>query len=93
MSDPLHPKGKRSAWSDAIDVLMFALDMFKKLRRNRHKDHWRSDAVTDAYLFDRMDDEVRELLDAMVGEGAQCVRDECADVGNFAMMIHSRWRR
>lgn len=77
-------------------VLSFALAMEAKLDRNRHKgdsEGWRKDAPR--ALFDRLEEEVRELKLALrLGrarwyETAQIsdIISEAADVANFAMML------
>ncbi len=79
-------------------VLEFAQDMQFKLDKNKHKkcDTMNPDGKgrgwedCDLYwLMGRMQDEIRELDDELgiTGDWADAML-ECADVGNFAMMIH-----
>ena len=77
------------------EIVSFAQDMELKLRKNAHEDEpgcnsgWESCSVE--YLTSRLVQEVGELLRAIEkGESLDCVQAECADVGNFTMMIHSR---
>ena len=85
----------RSKKSDLSAVLKFAKVMLKKLYKNRHKAHW-SEADYD-YLISRLDDEVDELKAEILRlynksghlnrrRAMKAIR-ECADVGNFSMMI------
>jgi NTP pyrophosphatase (non-canonical NTP hydrolase) len=69
-------------------VLKFALEMEKKLAKNRHKgnaENWQMAGAK--ILFRLLRDEVDELAEAL----DHCVPEdsikECADVANFAMMI------
>jgi hypothetical protein len=65
--------------------------MWKKLRENRHKHHWRE--VRDFHFYRRrIDDELAELDRAQRFVSPKAVMREAADVGNFAMMIHDRAR-
>lgn len=71
-------------------VRWFEKFMLSKLRKNRHKGHWNSCAIT--YLLHRLNIERRELdsiykrwLDGQAT--AEQVINEAADVANFAMMI------
>ena len=74
-------------WVDA-----FADDMEAKLAENRHKGDRAGWAECDAlWLLSRLMREVAELTDVLGDEGLadrrHCIRRECADVANFAMMI------
>lgn len=68
----------------------FATQMNVKLQENTHKGGWLH--CNQWWLLERLKDEVKELEEAM-GQAAhgeiriQEVIRECADVGNFAMMI------
>lgn len=67
--------------------------MRRKLRRNRGKLHWREPGVSDAYLMQRLADEVMELaelIDPGVTATSDEVWEEAADVANFAAMIADR---
>lgn len=91
----------RAQKSDLSAVLRFAKVMLKKLYKNRHKAHW-SEADYD-YLLQRLYDEVEELKEEMLrlysGEmklkhrtARKAIR-ECADAGNFCMMIADNLQR
>lgn len=68
------------------EVLWFAEQMEKKLKKNDNKPHW-LDSSPD-YLLERLCDEVKELMQARQhGKSPTFVIKECADVANFAMMI------
>lgn len=88
--------------STAIRVARFAVAMEAKLEQNRHKgagpEGWRSMPPRD--LVRRMYDEIMEVIEAVGSKGldgnvhaircgtdAGVVLDECADIGNFAMML------
>ena len=63
---------------------------FEKLRENEHKTDWKD--LSFEYLFNRVVDEVKELREAFeepeVNEaGFKAIRNEAADVANFAHMI------
>ena len=87
-SDPCGEVARESA-DDALAIERFAAHMFAKLRANMHKAHWST--VEEAWLFARLVEEVGELAAALLAHDEDAIRDECADVGNFAMMIHE-WR-
>ena len=59
-----------------------------KLALNRHKLHWRDASVPEAYLAERLMEEVLELLSA---DGPEAWA-EAADVANLAAMIAERRR-
>ena len=84
MSDPLGKKPRQER-VDADCVYDLSTRMMKKLRQNCHKAHW--DTVTNYWLLARLNDEVRELQDAMMNDAPELIADECADVANFAAMI------
>ena len=68
------------------EVMDFAELCEKKLRKNDYKPHWRGAALD--YLRKRLSEEVNELRRAIDDNtSVETVRDECADVANFAMMI------
>lgn len=92
MSDSEWRRNVSRSWlPDAVAICSFAWSMWKKLRANRWKAHWRE---FDDYGFyrRRIDDELSELDRAQRFEGSREVMGESADVGNFAMMIHDRAR-
>jgi|LGOV01.1.fsa_nt_gb NTP pyrophosphatase (non-canonical NTP hydrolase) len=67
-------------------VAEFVSAMENKLKGADHKPHWSTCSVD--YLFGRLLDEVEELTEAFdTGQSPEEIRDECADVANFAMMI------
>ena len=95
----------RHWWYDAMGVLRFAWSMWKKLRANRHKEHW---TEYGDYIFfrGRIENELDEL-DLAHRAKVNLVRkvpspkfvsecrwemEEAADAGNFLMMIHERAR-
>ncbi len=62
----------------------------EKLRQNEHKKGW--DSVTFEYAYFRLIEEVGELSEALRAqevnpEGYKNIRQEAADVANFAHMI------
>lgn len=62
--------------------------MLKKLRENDHKTHWRNEDIRD--LFRMLVHETVELeqeLDKSDGASPVKIARECADIGNFALMI------
>jgi NTP pyrophosphatase (non-canonical NTP hydrolase) len=66
-------------------VQSFGLAMVNKLDANAHKEHW--SCATSLYLLERLREEVLELATALDGGDNTSIRDEAADVANFAMMI------
>lgn len=80
-------------------TLGFVVDMKYKLRLNNHKGHWKDYDITALVAW--LDEEVRELK-AAVHELSQFgvtdkrlldVVHECADIGNFGMMIADNCKR
>lgn len=74
------------------EVLAFAMEMELRLRANDHKAHWPT--LYRWRLFARLEEEMSELKRALEqadryyhDEHATAVREEAADVGNFAMMV------
>lgn len=83
MSRRLEPRGP---------VKRFALEMERRLRANDHKGDtgWREES--DAWLFEALQLEVKELekaIDVYMPNKRRCrqIIHEAADVANFAMMI------
>ena len=73
-----------------IAIQWFAILMQGKLNENAHKGNW--DNCEMGYLRRRLSQEVAELKRALDkhkrgNATAEDVRNECADVANFAMMI------
>lgn len=68
-----------------MPVRRFSLLMELKLRKNDHKGGW-SDTTLET-LLELLEDEVRELRDAIRNGDPLDIAQECADVGNYAMMI------
>ena len=84
---------RRTSEEEQIAVELFAADMRRKLRKNSHKKSWKDPDVSVWYLFDRLEEEVKELKEALrKGLPETEIIDECADVGNMAMMIADKVR-
>lgn len=84
---------RRTSEEEQIAVELFASDMRRKLRKNSHKKSWKDPDVSVLYLFNRLGEEVLELKEAISnGLPATEIIDECADVGNMAMMIADKVR-
>jgi NTP pyrophosphatase (non-canonical NTP hydrolase) len=66
-------------------VADFAIHMKHKLLLTRHRAHWK--ALSVEALCSRMEEEVKELREAIKGGDRKAVVLEAADVANFAMMI------
>ena len=58
----------------------------KKLRANSYKSHWRDDIPS--RMFRRLCEEVGELGEVLMEGDSIAISLECADVANFAAMIH-----
>lgn len=71
-------------------VLSFAHEMEGKLTLNRHKgDRAGWLAMSPEQLIQRLRDEIIELETAIQSmESSTVIQKECADIGNFAMMLH-----
>lgn len=70
----------------------FAVEMRSTLFDNLHKGGWQD--CTDAYLIERLEEEVKELKIAIQhGAPKELILRESADVANFAMMIADPGRR
>ena len=88
--DPIG-KHKRDTFSDWQAVISFTESMIEKLGENEHKAHW--DTVDEAYLMRRLEEETKELAEALAkGDTAEIIR-EAADIANFAMMIADKQKR
>ena len=71
------------------EVLCFAQDMERKLRRNANKTPWREHTL--GYILQRLKEEVEELQEELEWKNKGCcsfIEVEAVDVGNFAMMLH-----
>jgi NTP pyrophosphatase (non-canonical NTP hydrolase) len=87
-------------WVSKIDPAVIAITktMQFKLDKNQHKEcdimnpdgkgrHWRH--CNTKWLLGRIREETIELEDAVdLNEGIEAIKKECADIANFAMMIH-----
>ena len=71
---------------DIEAVTAFGNDMRKKLHQNANKGGWRG--ITNQTLLKLLVGELQELIEALEEGTPDEIRDECADIGNFAMMIH-----
>lgn len=79
-------------------VIAIAKDMQYKLNKNFHKGcpdgkgrTW--ETCTVEWLIGRIRDEVKEIEDELAKGNVKEARLECADVANFAMMIHDKLGR
>jgi len=77
-------KTDRDFDADRRKAYWFSFKMVEKLFKNRRKSHWST--VGCDYLLDRLIEELEELKEARGGSADEII-SECADVGNFAMMI------
>jgi hypothetical protein len=72
---------------------IFAEEMERKLK-TKDEEHgeagWLNGGTTVRFLKDRLTEEMRELYSAFDDCNKDELLDECLDVANFAMMIHSR---
>ena len=72
----------------------FAHEMEKKLRKfdqDRGMQGWEDAGYM--YLFQRMDEEMIELLEAFESRDVEKIMSECIDVANFGMMIYDKCTR
>lgn len=84
-------------------VLEFAQTMEQQLRNNDWKGHWRD--CNFQFLHGKLKEETDEIksayIDLKLGEDKarmtdirmKLLREECADAGNFAMMIHDNFSK
>jgi len=91
MNDPLSLNGLRLEESDKASVQSFSETMVFKLRKNSHKAHWGTMPI--GFLLSRLHEEIGELELALAFETPEAARLECADAGNFLMMIHDNLLR
>ena len=76
-------------------VLGFALAMQKELNENSHKGTWRvrQPSCSPEALLKRLKEEVVEIETAIaLNQPVEEIIAECADVGNFAMMIADNYK-
>lgn len=74
-------------------IMEIACDMEAKLRENEYKGGWVDCSCRQ--LFERLKEEVTELEEALFKGGTVYNKEvikECADVGNFVMMIADKIR-
>jgi NTP pyrophosphatase (non-canonical NTP hydrolase) len=64
----------------------FTNHMRGKLMRNMHKQSWRYSDI--GYLRRRLDQELKELDEAIASGDEKSISSECGDCSNFLMMIH-----
>lgn len=81
---------------EKLAVEIFNKTMLAKLRENSHKPHWESEEPQD--MLEMLKGEVEELEDVLgrrryTMKQVHDVMRECADVANFAMMIHDIVRK
>ena len=69
--------------SDVVNS--FAERMQSKLDKNIDKRGW--EHCSDAYLLDRVLEEFHELKQAVVTGNVEEIKNEAADLANFAMMV------
>ena len=75
-----------------VKVTWFAEIMKGELEKHLDRPGWKDE--TTEWLCERLDEEVKELKQAVRNnESDQEVIEECADVGNFAMMIADNYER
>lgn len=67
------------------DLQRFFDAMIYKLRRNKNKGRWEDLSLSDS--FARMEDEFKELNEALLGGSTTEILFEAADVANFALII------
>ncbi len=72
-----------------MDVIIGA--MWDKLQANKSKPYWDNDSLLT--LAKRAQEELDELVDAILHGSQQEIIMEAADVANFAMMIASNAKR
>lgn len=72
-------------------VHTFSQDMELQLRANDHKGGW--DKCSRDFFIKKLDEEVRELVEALRADDVADILGEAADVGNVAMMISDSTRK
>ena len=70
-------------------LLFFILACEKKMREKDHFKHGWQDLSVDR-LLSRLEEEVKELREALAKGDHHNAKRECADVGNFSMMIFDK---
>lgn len=74
-----------------LDMALLESAMKQKLQENEHKGYWADDSLLS--LAKRAQEELDELVDAILTKPAVEIIREAADVANFAMMICSNAAR
>ena len=73
-------------------VLRFASAMQKELDENSHKGHWEGCGVE--ALIQRAEEELAEVKQAIAENKSPAkILSECADVGNFMMMVADNYEQ
>lgn len=73
------------------DIFLLECFMKQKLQENEHKGYWADCSLI--YLANRAQEELDELVDAILTKSADQIMREAADLANFAMMICSNASR
>lgn len=68
-------------------IVWFANKMEAKLAANDHKGPWGWRDMPVEYFLTRMQEESRELSEAIQSQDIEATINECADLANFAMML------
>lgn len=83
----LQPRRQRDIVADElrIEVLLFALAMELKLRKNDHKGGWKD--MSPSYSWRRMREEVDELDAALIDHNLPHAMSEAVDSANFGLIL------
>ena len=78
---------------DIKNVNRFKDSMIKILcsARNEHKTHW--DFCSEHNLFEKLNQETKELKEALDKGDLKNIKHECCDIANFAFMIYEKIRK
>ena len=60
--------------------------MKEKLKENDYKGSWTTTDIWELYYL--LCEEIDELSEALLYEGVDAIKKECADVANYVMFIH-----
>lgn len=74
-------------------VREIAESMEKQLQKHDYEfgvEGWFNDECTNEYLFDRLDEQVRLLIIDYYADDKASMMKKCANIGNFAMMVHDK---